>query len=153
MEDSTTAVKYFLPLSSFRHKNIKRLLHVRGRVRLPFIVALRSSEEQKERTPAASPSPSDSLLSDVTTDGETAAGPIQENFKPDSLGSRGDLNKSDRIRHRHQILNWKFRNPYIFPSWAQQWNRIDCQNVCFLCNLYAYMCSTHKSLSQMVKKD
>ena len=94
-----------------------------------------------------------SLLSDVTTDGETAAGPIQENFKPDSLGSRGDLNKSDRIRHRHQILNWKFRNPYIFPSWAQQWNRIDCQNVCFLCNLYAYMCSTHKSLSQMVKKD
>ena len=63
-------------------------------VRLPFIVALWSSEEQKERTHS------------ILSGGETTAGPIQENFKADPLGSRGDLNKSDRIGHQKYF---KFR--------------------------------------------
>ena len=76
-----------------------------------FIVALRSSEEQKERTLAIF------LPLSLLSGGETAAaaGPIQENFKPDSLESRGDLNKSDRMGHT-KYLELEIQKSVYFAS-------------------------------------
>ena len=64
-------------------------------VRLPFIVALRAQKNKKKGLPRPL-----SLSFRMFRRSETAAaGPIQENFKPDPLGSRGDLNKSDRMAY------------------------------------------------------